>query len=139
MAVFALRAEARRVHVIGLVTAVAVLRNLVFVIAAAVAGDAVDLVMHAEQFVFRLLEVIELGGLPFLRHMALGAILAARSAVLVVGGVASITCLGRLLIASADVAGIAGHGRVSARELEVRLVVIEFPSGPAQGTVALAA
>jgi hypothetical protein len=77
VAIAALRAESRRVRIIGLVAALAVLRNLVFVIAAAMTGDAVDLVVHAQQFIAGFLEMVVLRRLPLLRHVALGAIFAA--------------------------------------------------------------
>lgn len=48
MTVFALPAEAPGMRIVGLVAAVAVLRNLILVIAAPMAGDAVDPVVHAQ-------------------------------------------------------------------------------------------
>ena len=137
--VLAFLAEARRVRIVGLMAAVAVLRDLVLVVAAAVAGDAVDLIVHAEQFEFRFLEMVELRRLPFLGHVALAAVIAARSTMFIVGLMAAHAGLGRLLVPPSDVACIAGHGHVRARQFEVRLVMIELAAGPAQGTVAFAA
>jgi hypothetical protein len=77
MTAVALCAEAGGMRVIGFVAPVAVLGNLVLVVTAAMAGDAIDAIVHTEQLVAGLLEVIELGGLPFLGHVTLRAILAA--------------------------------------------------------------
>ena len=49
VAVLALGAEARGMRIVGPMAAVAVLRNLVLVIAAAMTGEAIDLGVHAEQ------------------------------------------------------------------------------------------
>ena len=48
MAVLALRAEARGMRIVGLVAAVAILGNLVLVVAAAVTSQAVDLRVYAK-------------------------------------------------------------------------------------------
>src|ERR1700722_7869720 len=132
VAVLAFLAESRRVRIIGLMAAIAVLRDLVLVIAAAVAGEAIDLIVHAEQCVVRLLEMVELRRFPFLGHVALAAVIAARAAVLIVGLVAAHAGLGRLLVVPSDVARIAGHRQVRAGQLEVRLVMIELAAGPGQ-------
>src|ERR1019366_2941329 len=58
---------------------------------------------------------------------------------LVVRGVAAVAGLGDLLVAAADVARIASHGRMRPGQLEVRLVMIEPTAGPALDAVALAA
>src|ERR1700722_16408678 len=132
VAVLAFLAESRRVRIIGLMAAIAVLRNLVLVVAAAVAGDAGDLIVHAEQCVVRLLEMVELRGLPFLGHVALAAVIAARAAVLIVGLVAAEAGLRGVLVMTSDVARIARHRQVRAGQLKVRLVMIEFAAGPGE-------
>lgn len=139
MAVGAIRAETAGVRVISLVTTAAVLWNLVPVVAAAMARDAIDLVVNPLEREPRLLEMVELRRLPFLGRMALAALLAARSTVFIVGGMTSGTGLGSLRVAAADVTGIACHRVVRARQLEIRLVVIELAAAPAGGAVALAA
>ena len=139
VAVLAFRAEARGMGIIGLMAAVAVLRNLVLVIAAAMAGETVDLRVHAQEVIAGFLQMIVFRGLPLLGHVALCAILAARAAMLIVGGMTAIAALRHRLVAAADVAGIAGHRQVRAGQLEFRLVVIELSASPAQRAVALAA
>ena len=119
--------------------AVAVLGDLILIVAASMAGDAVDPVVDAQQFVLRLLEVVELRRPPLLGNVALSAVLAPRASVLIVGGVAAIAGLWRLLVVSRDVTGVAGHGLVGSRQLEIRLVVIELAAGPARRAVAFAA
>ena len=89
VAIAALRTESARMRVVGAVAAVAILRDPVFVVAAAVTGEAIDIGMRAEQRVTGLLQVIELGGLPFLGYMTFAAVRTARTAVLVIGGMAT--------------------------------------------------
>ena len=140
MAVAALVAEAGGMRVVGAVAAVAVLRDLVLVVAAAVAGEAVDLGVHAEQLVAGLLEVIELRGLPLLGDVALGAVGAARAAVLIVRGVAADAGLRRLPCSGRRRGRhCRSRSQVRAGQLEVRLVMIELAAAPALRAVALAA
>ena len=139
VAVVALLAKTRRVRVISLVAAVAVLRDLFLVITTAVAGDTVNVRVHAEQRVTGLLQVVILCCLPLLGDMALTAVAAARAPMLIIGGVTADAGLRSLLVMAANMAGIASHSPVRARELEVRLVVIEFSAGPTRRTMALAA
>jgi hypothetical protein len=77
MTAVALCPKARGMRIVGFVATVTVLGNLVLVVAAGMAGEAIDALVHTEQFVAGFLQVIELGGLPFLGHMTLRAILAA--------------------------------------------------------------
>ena len=139
VAVIALLTEPRGVRVIGLVAAVTVLRDLVLVIASAVAGDAVDVRVHSEQRVTGLLQVVILRCLPLLGDMALTAVAAARAPMLIIGGVTADAGLRSLFVMAAYMAGITSHSPVRARQLETRRVVIEFPAGPTRRTVALAA
>src|ERR1700722_12799279 len=139
VAVLALGAESRCVRVVGLVAAVAILWNLVLVIAAAVAGQAVDLCMRTEELVPGLLEMIVLRRLPILRHVALCAIFAARSPVLIVGRMASRAGSRRRLVAPGDVTGIAAQRRMGSRQSEFGFVMIEPPTGPGHGAVTLCA
>src|SRR6266404_513450 len=131
--------ESGSMRVVGFMTAVAVLGDLILVVAAPMAGDAVDAVVHAQQFVARLLEVVVLRRPPLLGNVAFFAVLAPRAPVLIVGGMAAIAGFRRLLVMPCDVTGVARHGLVSARQLEVRLVVIELSAGPARRAVAFAA
>ena len=101
VAIAAFRAEARRVRVVGTVTAIAVLGDLLLVVAAAMAGGAIDLVVHAQQLEAGFLEVIVLGRLPLLSGMAFRAVGAARAAMLVVGRVTAGAALRGLLVAPA--------------------------------------
>src|SRR5580704_13725706 len=114
MAVVALGTETQRMSVIRLVTAVAVLRNLVLVISTAMAGKAVDVRVYAQQRVAGLLEMIVLRSLPFLRRMALCAVFASRAAVFIVGRVATDAGFRGRLVAARDVARIASHRRMGA-------------------------
>ena len=137
--VIALLTETPGVGVIGLVAAVAVLRDLVLVVATAVAGYAVNVRVRAEQRVTGLLQVVIPGRLPLLGDVALTAIAAARATMLIIGGMTADAGLRRLFVLAAHMAGIASHRAVRARQLETRLVMIEFPTGPTRGSVALAA
>ena len=58
---------------------------------------------------------------------------------LIVGCVAADAALRSLFIVAAYMARVASHRPVRARQLEVRLVVVEFSAGPTRGTMALAA
>src|SRR5271166_441227 len=139
MAGLAFGAEARRMRVVRRVAAVAVLGNLFLVISAAMARETVDVRMHAEQRVMRFLEVIEFRCLPFLDRVAFAAVRTARAAVLIVGRMTSDARFRRLLVVAFDVAGIAGDRLMRARELEIRLVVLELAARPSLRAVALAA
>ena len=77
MTIAALHAEAGGVCIVGFVAAVAILRDFLLVIAAAMTRNAVDPLMHAQQFVARLLQMVVLRRLPFLRNVALRAVLTA--------------------------------------------------------------
>jgi hypothetical protein len=83
--------------------------------------------------------MVELRRLPFFGDVALAAVIAARSAMLIVGFMAAYAGLGRLLVAPSDVARVARHGHVRAGQFEIRLVMVEFAAGPAQGAVTFAA
>lgn len=137
--VAALRPKTGCMRIVGLVAAIAVLRDLLLVITAAVTRHAVDPIVDAQQFIAGFLEVVELGRLPLLGHMALRTILAARTTMLIVGGVTCDASLGRLPVLPADVAGIACDRRVSPGQFEVRLVMIELASGPTHRAMAVAA
>ena len=137
--VAALRTEARGVCVIRAVTAGAVLWNLILVIAAAMAGDAVDPIVHPLELIARLFQMIKLRSLPFLGHVALAALIAARSTMLVVSRMTTGTSLGSLQIPSADMAGIACDSGMSAGQFEVRLVMVKFPAAPTRGAMTFAA
>ena len=139
VAVVALLTETPGVRIIGLVAAVAVLRDLVLVIATAVAGDAVNVRVYAEQRVTGLLQVVILRCLPLLGDVALTAVAAARATMLIIGGVAADAGLRCLLVMAAHVAGVTSHSPVRARQLEVRPVMIEFPTCPTRRAMALAA
>lgn len=66
--------EARRVRIVGTMTAVTVLRDLLLVVAAAMAGQTINIAVRAQQRIAGFLEVIVFGRLPLLGDMALGAI-----------------------------------------------------------------
>lgn len=89
VAIAALRTKTARMRVVGAVAAVAILRDPVFVVAAAVTSETVDLGMRAEQRVTGLLRVIELGALPVLGSMTFAAVRTARTAMLVIGSMAT--------------------------------------------------
>lgn len=139
MAVIALHTEPSGMRVIGRMATIAVLGNLVLVIPTAMAGHAVDIGVHTQQGIAGFLEMVVLRGLPLLGHVAFAAFRAPRPAVFIVSCVTTNTRLRCLLIAAADVAGIASHCLVCTGQLEVRLLVIELPTCPTQGTVAFAA
>ena len=131
MAVFALDAEPGRVSIVGLVAAVAVLRDFVLVISVAMAGEAIDVRVHTQQLIAGFLEVVVLRALPFFGRVALCAIHTARPTVFIVGCVTTVAGLRRRFVAAADMARIAGHRNVGAGQFEVRLVVFEPAAGPA--------
>ena len=139
VAIAAFGAEAIGMGIVGAVAAVAVLRDLILVVPAAVAGQAVDMGVCAQELIAGLLQMIVLGGLPFLGHVALAALLASRSTVLIVGGVTAGAGPRRRLVAARDVTRIAGERGVGSCQLELGLVMIELAAGPAHGAVALAA
>lgn len=139
MAIGALGAETGGVSIVRPVAAIAVLRDLILVISASVAGEAGNLGVRAQERIARLFEMVELRSPPLLRDMALCALFAARPAVIIVGLVTTDARPRRRLVAAADVTGIARRRHVRPRQFEVRLVVIEPSAGPTQGAVALAA
>lgn len=139
VAVLALRTEAHGVGIVGAMTSIAILGDLILVVAASMARETVDVGMYAEQGESGFLEVIEFGGFPLLGGMAFAAIRAARTAVFIVGGMATDAAFRGLLVAAADVARIAGERGMRAIQLEVGLVVIEFAAAPRNHAVAFAA
>lgn len=139
MTVAAFRSKTGGMGIVSLVAAVAILGNLVVVVAAAMTGDAIGAVVHSEKFVAGFLEMIILRGFPLFGHMAFRAILAARSAVLIVGRMATDAALRGRLVVAADVTSVAGDVVVGSRQLELRLVVIELTAAPGRGVMALTA
>jgi hypothetical protein len=139
MAVVALLAEAPGVRIIGLVAAVAVFRNLVLVVAAPVAAEAVDLGVAPEQRKAGLLLVIELGGLPLGRGVALAAVITTLFIVRIVGRMTADAALGCLFIVATKVTGAAADALVRAGERELGLAVIEARARPAVEVVAIGA
>ena len=139
MAILALRAKAPRVRVVGAMATIAILGDLLLVVAAAMAGEAVDVGVHAEQGIVRLLQVIELSGLPLLGGVAFGAVGTSGTAMFIVGGMAAHATFRRRLVAPADMAAIAGKRQVSAAQTEFSLAMVEFAPRPAQGAVTIAA
>src|SRR5579859_5625809 len=139
VAVLALGPEPGGMRVVRTMAAVAVFRDLVPVIAAAMAAKTIDRGVRTEKVVARFLEVIELRRLPFLGAVAFAAVWTASAAMLVVGRVAVDAGPRRVLVAAADVARIAREGRMRPGQFEVRAVVIEAPAGPGRGAVALPA
>src|SRR5258708_443070 len=119
--------------------AVAILGNLVLVVAAAMTGEAVDPVVRAQQLEAGFLEVIVFRRFPFLRGMALGAGIAAGAAMLIVSRVAADAALRRLFVGATDVAGVACKAAVSAGQSKLGPVVIVFCVSPAERAMALGA
>lgn len=137
VAIAAFRAEASGVRVVGPMAAVAILGNFVLVVAAAMAGGAIDLIVRAEQLEAGFFEVIVFRRFPFLGGMAFGAGIAACAAMLIVGRVAADAALGRLFIGTPDVTGVASQAAVRAGQPKWRFVVIEFGGSPAERSMAL--
>src|ERR1700724_4276180 len=73
MTVAAFLTEAGGMRVVGLMAAVAVLGDLILVVARPMAGDAVDPVVHAQQLVARLLEVVVLRRPPLFGNVTFPA------------------------------------------------------------------
>ena len=138
VAIIALLTESPGMRVIGLVAAVAVLRDLVLVVATAVAGYAVNVRVHTQQLVTGLFQVVKLRCLPLLGDMALTAVATARATMFIIGGVTADTGLRCLFVMAAYMAGVTSHRPMRTRQLEVGLIVIEFPAGPTRRTMALA-
>ena len=139
VAIAAFRAEAGRMRVVGPMAAVAILGNLVLVIAAAMAGCAVDLVVRAQQLEAGFFEMIVFRRFPFLRGMAFRASLAACAAMLIVSRVAADAALWRLFVGTADVTGVACEAAVGPGQSKLRPLVIEFGVRPAERAMALGA
>jgi len=91
VAVGALNAEPVRMHVIGTMTAKTILRYLLLVVAAAMAGEAIECVVHTQQRKAGLLEMVVLGALPLAGGVAAPAIGSTRAPVLIVGGMTAVT------------------------------------------------
>ena len=139
VAIAAFRAEAGGVRVVGTMAAVAILGNLVLIIAAAMTGAAVDPVVHAEQLEAGFLEMIVFRRFPFLGGMTFGARIAAGAAMLIVGCMAADAGLRSLFVGPADVAGVACNAAVGAGQPKLPLVVVEFRVSPAERAMALGA
>ncbi len=139
VAVVTMGTESRGVDVIRPVAAVAVLGYRILVVAAAVAREAIDARVRAEQRVAGFLQMIEFGGPPLLGDVTLRAICSARSAVHVIGGMAAGASAGGGFVVTRRVTGIARHRGVSARQGEARLFVMEGRCAPIIRTVALGA
>src|ERR1700686_336498 len=75
MTVAAFLTETGGMRVVGLMAAVAVLGDLILVVARPMAGDAVDAVVHAQQLVARLLEVVVLCRPPLFGYVTFPAVL----------------------------------------------------------------
>ncbi len=139
VAVLALGAEPCGMHVVSPMASRTILGNLVLVVAAAMAGQTVDVCMGAQQRKPGLLQVIERGTLPLRGHMTAPAIRAAAAAMHVIRGVAAIAGRWSGLVAAADVAGIATYGLMSARQCKVGRAVIELAAAPVPGAVTIGA
>lgn len=139
VAVIALFTETPGVSIIGLVAAIAVLGDLVLVVATAVASYTVNIRVHTQQRIACLLQVVILRRLPLVGDMTLTAVAAARATMLIVGRVTADAGLRCLFVMATDMTGIASHGPMGARQPEARFVMIEFPTSPTRRTVALAA
>ena len=139
VAIAAFSTEARRVRVVGAVTAVAILRNLVLIVTAAMTGGAIDPVVRAQQFKAGFLEVIVLSGFPLLGGMTFRAGIAACATMLVVSRVTTDAALRSLFVGTTDVTGVAGQTAVGTGQSKLRLLVVEFGIGPGQRAMAVGA
>ena len=139
MAVIALRTESMRVRIITSMAAVAVLGNLVLVVAAAMTGEAIKIGVRSKQRVAGFLQVIVFGGFPFLGDVAFAAVRPARTPMLIVGGMTADAGLRGGFVAPTDMTRIASRGRMGARQSKRRLIMIKFSTAPALRGVTLAA
>ena len=89
--------------------------------------------MPSEQRKSGLLRVIKTGALPVLGGVAFAALFAAGALVYVIGCVASDAALWCGVVATAEMAGIAGRRRMCAAQRECGLVVIVLAAAPAKG------
>lgn len=133
----ALHAQAHRVRIVRLVAAVTLPGQFVLEVAAAVAGGTVKLRVAAQQREVGLLLVVEPGHLPVAGRVALATVLAARTTVRVVGGMAADAASRLILVVSTEVAGVAGGPLVRASQREPRLAMIVARRRPAALLVAV--
>lgn len=122
--------ETPGVRIVCLVTAVAILWDLILVVAASVTRKTINIRVHPKQRVAGFLQVIVFCALPSVGEVALAAVIAARAAMLIVGRVTTDTRFRSLLVVPTHVTGIAQNGAMSACQFEVGLVVVELPARP---------
>ena len=131
--------EPSYVPVVGLVTAVAVLRDGILEVAGAMALLTADMCVAPEQGEAGLPRVIELLRGPVGCRMAVGALGPLAAPVNVIGHMAGDALLGRPFVALTGMAGGAGHLAVFVSEGEFRFVVIEVSLPPGLRVVARSA
>jgi len=135
----AILSQTRRVPVVGRVTAVAFLSDLVLHATGFVTRETVDVGVRALEGKFRFLEVIELSGFPTGDRVAFAAVAPAPLSVYVVGRMTGHALLRRVLVTITEVTGETGDVRMFAVQRELRFAVIEFRLVPARWSVAGAA
>ena len=127
------------VNVVGTMTAEAIFRQFQFVVATAMAGQAVKRIVSADQCIAGFLEVVVLGALPLDGGVAAATVRSARAAMLIVGGMTAIAARGCGRITTCDMAGVTGHPDMGTSEPKTRLIMVEVAAAPAERAVALAA
>jgi hypothetical protein len=131
VAIVTFGAKTPGVRIIGLVAAVAVLRNLVLVHATAMAAETVYFGVPTEQRKPGFLFMIELCGLPFSRGVALAAIAAPLAAVCVVRQVATNAGLGAALVLATQVTAPATQSLVRSGQSKFSFAMVKARAGPA--------
>src|SRR6516162_5665398 len=130
VALVAALTKATGMGVLPLVAAEAILGDLVLEVAAAVAVVARNVVVHAEERVAGLLQVVELRVLPALRVMTVAALGAAFAVVHIIRRVTGDTFLRGVLVAVAEMTSRAGDLGVPVAEREGGLVVVVTHAPP---------
>lgn len=134
----AILAEASCMRVVGAVATNALVRNFVLELAGLVATATLERVVPPQQRKAGLFRVVELARLPVGLRMTLGAVIATRATVHVVGRMAGDTASRRAVVLLAKVARIAAHFAMGALQCKVGLVVIEAGAAPGSRVVASA-
>ncbi len=135
MALITFDAKSKTVIVVRSMTTGTGRGQLGFIVAAAMAVGAINVGVLAYQGEMRFAFMIIGGGMPFGRRMALGAIIATRSLMHIIGGVAAHAAARRLLVMTADVTGIAAQRLVRSRQSVVGLAVVKLATRPAVGSM----
>lgn len=139
MARAAFVAKAGRVRVLAAVAPFAGARQRVFQLSGTMAVAAVNTRVDAFEREPGFPAVIEFGGLPPRRRVAVGTLRAALVPMDIIRCVARYALLGRVLVAIAEMAGETGNVLVLVFQSERGLVVIEADAAPGDGVVAVRA